>query len=90
MHVRLAKRINNVFAKVNESLQLRFEWVANSTVEYSAFNRFVPGSNPGQPIKYETDYWERASIQCWLLFYVQETSLICHLKLWLSIWYHYG
>ena len=56
MHVRLAKRVNNVFAKVNESLQLRFEWVANSTVEYSAFNRFVPGSNPGQPIKYEIDY----------------------------------
>lgn len=25
--------------------------VANSTVEYSAFNRLVPGSNPGRPIK---------------------------------------
>mgnify|MGYP001256835486 CR=1 FL=1 len=25
------------------------KWVANSMVEYSAFNRFVPGSNPGQP-----------------------------------------
>jgi hypothetical protein len=24
---------------------------ANSMVEYSAFNRFVPGSIPGQPIK---------------------------------------
>jgi hypothetical protein len=24
--------------------------VANSTVEYSAFNRLVPGSNPGRPI----------------------------------------
>jgi hypothetical protein len=24
---------------------------ANSTVEYSAFNRLVPGSNPGRPIK---------------------------------------
>ena len=23
--------------------------VANSMVEYSAFNRFVPGSSPGQP-----------------------------------------
>ncbi len=28
--------------------------VANSTVEYSAFNRLVPGSNPGRPIN-ETD-----------------------------------
>ena len=24
---------------------------ANSMVEYSAFNRFVPGSNPGQSIR---------------------------------------
>lgn len=27
------------------------KWVANSMVEYSAFNRFVPGSNPGQSIE---------------------------------------
>ena len=52
MHVRLAKRVNNVFAKVNESLQLQVRGVANSTVEYSAFNRFVSGSNPERPIKY--------------------------------------
>jgi hypothetical protein len=25
-------------------------WVANSTVEYSAFNRLVLGSNPRRPI----------------------------------------
>ena len=68
MHVRLAKRVNNVFAKVNESLQSRLEWVANSTVEYSAFNRFVPGSNPGQPIKNEIDDKVRAGIKCWVLF----------------------
>ena len=33
-------------------------------VEYSAFNRFVPGSNPGQPI-----YKKRSSIQYYSLSY---------------------
>ncbi len=28
----------------------KLQRVANSTVEYSAFNRLVPGSNPGRPI----------------------------------------
>jgi hypothetical protein len=32
--------------------------VANSTVEYSAFNRLVPGSNPGRPIEREQDFSE--------------------------------
>ena len=40
--------------------------VANSMVEYSAFNRFVPGSIPGQPINgvcYEQEDMEQKGDQ---------------------------
>ena len=38
---------------------IRITWVANSTVEYSAFNRLVPGSNPGRPIFWVTGFaWQ--------------------------------
>ena len=36
---------------VKELCYIIFTWAANSMVEYSAFNRFVPGSIPGQPNK---------------------------------------